>query len=194
MYEYTISESRNLRLLGCVYYGNPFHEAKEWSYENEIGKLWQRFGKLSQKYSSYLEKIAIEPKVAYELHLEPEEYQKSKNYYVFVGIAVDYVDEMPLEFFLKSLPKTQYLQFTSNVTAQDNAEYFFSKWLNTNFNENITKSEESELKLEPDETINSGYEQAFPYILQRYDDKYKGLDDPDSELGWMVPIKKLEEI
>ena len=183
-FEYSISDPIHLNLLGCVFYGDPFHDSKEWSYKNEIGKLWQRFMRLSKKYSSYLEKINVEPGVAYELHLEPEEYENTKRYYVFVAIAVDFVAEVPLEFFQKALPKTKYLQFTTKATAQNNAEYFFKEWLGSKDAEESKGEGKSEA---------SSYDQAYPYVLQRYDERYRGLNDPKSELGWMVPIKKMEE-
>ena len=58
--EPTILEEKTFKLLGCVFYGDPFHSAEEWSYENEIGKLWQRFGALTYKYSILMNKISIE--------------------------------------------------------------------------------------------------------------------------------------
>ena len=72
-----IIEHKILKLLGCVYYGNPFHSAEEWSYENEIGKLWNRFGELTYKYSKLLKGISIDRDIAYEVHLEPEEFKKT---------------------------------------------------------------------------------------------------------------------
>lgn len=154
--------------MGCVYYGNPFHNAKEWSYENEIGKLWERFGTLVYKYRSLLKKISLENDIAYELHLEPEEFKKTMNYYVFVGMEVIKTDEIPLEMFVKILPKTNYVVFTT--TMEDKFEmggYMYKKWL-----------------------PEHNYEQCFPYILQMYDRKrYTGLEDPKSEIDWFIPVK-----
>ena len=82
----TILEEKTFKLLGCVFYGDPFHSAKEWTYENEIGKLWQRFAKVSYKYSILLKKICTDVDIGYEIHLEPEEYKETRNYYVMVGM------------------------------------------------------------------------------------------------------------
>jgi AraC family transcriptional regulator len=167
-----ILENKVFQLLGCVYYGDPFHEATEWSYENEIGKLWNRFGKLAYKYSNLLRKIALKNEVAYELHLEPEEFMETKNYYVMVGMEIRNFDEIPLEMYVKVLPKTSYLVFSTTMDDKFKiGGYVYRKWIPEN-----------------------NYEQSYPYIIQLYDRKrYKGLDDPKSEIDWYIPVKKLRE-
>ena len=110
-----IIEHKIFKLLGCVYYGNPFHSAEEWSYENEIGKLWNRFGELTYKYSKLLKGISIDRDIAYEVHLEPEEFKKTKKYYVMVAMEVKESNEIPLEMFIKILPKSDYLIFTTTI-------------------------------------------------------------------------------
>ena len=165
-----IIENKVFRLLGCVFYGNPFHSAKEWSYENEIGKLWNRFGKLTYKNSNLMKGIGVNREIAYEVHLEPEEFKETKHYYVMIGMEVKESEEIPLEMFLKIFPKANYLMFT---TTMDNkwevGGFIYKNWI-------------------PD----NKYEQAYPYIIQAYDSKrYKGLDDPLSEIDWLIPIKKI---
>jgi AraC family transcriptional regulator len=169
--EPSILENKIFKLLGCVFYGNPFHSAEEWSYENEIGKLWQRFGALSFKYNLLLNKICIDNNIAWELHLEPDEYEATKNYFVMVGMEVSIVDEIPLEMFVKILPKTAYLVFNSSMENKfELGAYVYKEWMPKN-----------------------GYDQAFPYVLQLYDRRrYKGLDDPQSEIDWYIPVKKGE--
>jgi hypothetical protein len=44
-----VTQKKRLQLLGRTYYGNPFHSAKEWNTENEIGKLLKRFENLPGK-------------------------------------------------------------------------------------------------------------------------------------------------
>ena len=163
-----ITEPTILNLMGCVYYGNPFHSAGEWSYDNEIGNLWKRFMKLSMgHYRSFFQKVAKEPGIAYEMHLETSEFKETKRYYVFVGIETKKINNQPLELFTKILPETQYLQFTSKADDSKDADYIMRKWLNTK---------------------STGYRQNYPFILQRYDERYKGLHDLDSEIDWMIPI------
>ncbi|MFW9904591.1 MAG: GyrI-like domain-containing protein [Candidatus Thorarchaeota archaeon] len=170
MQEPIILENKIFRLLGCVYYGDPFHEAEEWSYENEIGKLWQRFMDLSfKKYARLLRKICVDNNIAYELHLEPEEYMNTKKYYVFIGMEVESGEEVPLEMFIKVLPKIDYIVFTTTIeNKQEQGRYIYKTWLPEN-----------------------GLVQSFPYIIQLYDQRrYRGLEDPKSEIDWYIPVKK----
>lgn len=169
----TITPPTSLKLLGCVYYGDPFHQAREWRYENEIGLLWQRFFNVYKKYHFLLNKINLNSNIAYEVHIEPDEYKENKHYYVFVGCAVESITEIPLELYYKPLPLTEYIQFTTQAQEFDKAEVIFRKWLGAK---------------------NSGYSQAFPYVIQRYNSKrYKSLEDPASEIDWLIPIHHLLE-
>jgi AraC family transcriptional regulator len=166
----SIIEERVFRLLGCVFYGDPFHSAKEWSYDNEIGNLWKRYGKLIYKYSKLINSISIDQNLNYEVHLEPEEYKKNKQYYVLIGTEIKDSEEFPLEMFLKIFPKSKYLKFTTTMENKWKiGGYIYKTWIPEN-----------------------NYDQAFPYVIQAYDLKrYKGLDDPQSEIDWYIPIKTL---
>ncbi len=164
-----ITGPAQLRLLGCEFYGNPFHGSEEWSYENEIGILWKRFGQLTAKYKFILEKLNRHPNLAYEIHIEPADFEKTKKFYVFVGIVIDYFDEIPLDMVIKQLPMTQYAEFTTTMTENTIAEYIFSDWLGSE---------------------KSTYGQAYPYVIQRYGPKYTGLEHPDSEIDWLIPVRK----
>ncbi len=169
--EPTILEGKVFQLLGCVYYGNPFHSAKEWSYENEIGKLWNRFMSLvGKKYNKIIEKLSVNASYYYELHLEPEEFQTTRNYFVMTAIEIKRIDEIPLEMFVKILPKSNYVLFTTKISEKiELGSYMYKKWIPEN-----------------------NYEQSFPFILEGYDSqRYKGLDDPNSEIDWYIPIKKI---
>lgn len=166
-----IIEQKIFKLLGCVFYGDPFHEAEEWTYENEIGKLWERFGKSFVKYASLLKRISTNWNIGYELHLEPAEYKKTKNYYVMVGMEVNNIDEIPLEMFVKILPKVDYVKFTTTIENKDEeGMQVFKNWIPEN-----------------------GLEQAYPFIIESYDqNRYKGLDNPNSEIDWFIPIRKIK--
>jgi len=172
----TIIENKVFKLLGCVFYGDPFHSAKEWTYENEISKLWVRFGRVLEKNYNLLNKIFIDSKVGYELHIEPKEFKETKKYYVMVAMEIGNVQEIPLEMYIKILPKANYILYTTTVGNKFNeGSYIYNKWIPEN-----------------------GYQQAFPYIIQgyveqRYDPK-TGLNNPNNEIDWYIPIKKIELI
>ncbi|TXT67072.1 MAG: hypothetical protein BAJALOKI1v1_190015 [Promethearchaeota archaeon] len=169
-----IIKNRVFRLLGCVYYGDPFHfhSKKEWTYENEIGLLWKRFGGLIRKYSILLDKINANPEFGYEVHLEPEEYRETKQYYVIVGIEVNNIEEIPLEMFIKILPRTDYILVTTKVNSSNTEiQDLYDEWIPKN-----------------------NYQNSYPYLIQAYEQKrYFGLENPASEIDWYIPIKPVEK-
>jgi len=170
--EPVILEEKIFKLLGCVFYGDPFHSAKEWSYENEIGMLWQRYMSLCGKYAQLLKKISENFNTGYEIHLEPEEFKDTKQYYVMIGMEVNDLEEIPLEMFIKIFPKSNYVVFTTRMEEKyEMGAYIYREWLPEN-----------------------SWKQSFPYIIQGYDGtRYKGLEDPKSEIDWYIPVKKVGE-
>ncbi len=163
-----ILDPKRLILAGSVFYGDPFHSAKEWTYENEIGLLWTRFMRLAQKYEFLLGDIAINPGKSYEVHIETTEYQKTRNYYVFVGIEVENDQDLPLEMFIKPLPETKYAVITTTGDDPERGRWFFNQWL-----------------------PHSGFVQSYPYIIQGYEEgRYFGLNNPRSEIDWYIPIRE----
>ncbi|MCP4761810.1 MAG: GyrI-like domain-containing protein, partial [archaeon] len=164
-----IISEKGFTLLGCVFYGDPFHSAKAFSVENEIGLLWGRFMKYMKKYSFFLEKIIINPNISYEIHFESDEYKKTKKYTIFVGIEVNSLEEIPLGMFSTILPKTKYAYYTTKAIEDDAIEDLFNIWL-----------------------PNSQYEQIYPYIIECYDAKrFLGLENNKSEIDWYIPIEEI---
>jgi AraC family transcriptional regulator len=159
----------SLQLIGCVYYGDPFHSKKGWDVENEIGLLWKRFTDLCERYSDFIERCGINRQRGYEVHIRPENYEKTKKYYLFVGIEAVSSDEIPLEMCSKLFPATTYAVFTfrgKNIFR--GGTYIWSTWL-----------------------PNSGYEEAYPYFMEVYDEgRFYGLDNEKSEIDYWIPIKK----
>ena len=169
MKEPQITQKISFQLLGCTYYGNPFHSAEEWTIENEVGKLWQRFMTLAGKYASILSSISTNNNIGYEIHIEPEEYKTTKKYYVFVGVEVTNIKEVPLEMFVKILTETRYANFTTKVHDKDSGAYIFKEWM-----------------------PKKGYGQAYPYVIEAYDSRrFKGINDSESEIDWFIPVKKV---
>lgn len=156
-----------LKMVGCVYYGDPFHSSQEWTAENEIGMLWNRFFKLYQKYEHILQKEAINDR-AYEVHIQPDDYRETGKFYVYVGIEVEQMEKMPVEMFCKRLPSTKYAVFTfKGEDMFQGGEYIWKDWL-----------------------PNSDYDEAHPYMVLAYDkDRFRGMDNPESEVDFYVPVK-----
>ncbi|MFX0029997.1 MAG: GyrI-like domain-containing protein [Candidatus Hermodarchaeota archaeon] len=165
-----VLESKIFKLLGCVYYGDPFHSAKGWDRENEIGKTWDRFEKLYYKYKEFLDAVKYGEAHGYEVHIEPDDYTTHKKFHIFVGIEVKSLEFFPLEMFYKVFPESQYLFFTSEYMGKG-TEYVFSQWL-----------------------PESEYEPSYPFLMQSYHpDRWDESDIENSLMDWYVPIKPKEE-
>jgi predicted transcriptional regulator YdeE len=156
-----------LNLLGLTFHGNPFQSADEWSQKNDIGLLWQRFMALFKKYKFLLEKLTDKSRTSYELHYEPEDFVETTHLDIFVGLNQNRQGEIPLDFVVKPLPEICYLIFTSKLADKSKLEYFFQNWL---------QNKEVE------------YQQAYPYVIQLYDERFRGMDDPSSVIEWMIPV------
>ena len=155
-------------LAGMVFYGDPFTDAEGWSQENEIGKLWQRFNAVWDAKRDLIKNV-VDPHVGYEVHIKPEEYAETKNFYVMVGVEVDKVEPLPLELSLKLLPPTTYAVFSlkgSEITSNW-PDRIYKEWL-----------------------PNSAYEEAHKFTIECYGPDFKGMDDPESEIEIHVPVKR----
>ena len=163
-----------LKLIGCVYYGDPFHSEGEWSVENEIGLLWKRFMNLYEEHKDIIERYSTNKDIAYEIHIQPEDYKETKKFYVYVGVEVRKLDEMPLGMFSKVFPATMYAIFTfKGKDMFRGGEYIWQKWLPSSEN----------------------YEEAYPYFIQAYDKtRFHGLDNEESEIDYYIPIKRKKEV
>jgi AraC family transcriptional regulator len=163
-----ITEALSLKLVGCVYYGNPFHSHKGGSIKNEIGRLWERFGKTYSKHINELKSIIVEENVAWEAHIQTEECATTKEYTVFAGIQVTRPPAKPIDFFYKEFPETKYAVF--RLKGQEFSEgvgYIYSEWLPA-----------------------SKYKESYGYMLWRYDESTKSLDDPACILEAYIPVEE----
>jgi len=162
-----IVERGEIILAGMVFYGDPVGSAGGWSQENEIGKLWTRFNTFWDAKQELIRNV-VAPNVGYEVHIEPEEYAETRNFYVMVGVQVDKVQPLPLELSFKVLPATTYAVFTlrgSEITSNW-PDRIYQEWL-----------------------PNSAYEEAHKFTVEYYGPGFKGMDDPESELEIHVPVK-----
>ena len=169
--EPSFTEEITLKLSGMVYFGNPVHTHEGWTEGNEVGKLWERFMKICIENADILEQVTVEPGIAYEAHIayagEP-----NQEYHIFVGIETKNPITYPIELFYKVMPNTKYAVFTAKgPNMADQIETIYTEWL-----------------------PNSEYVESYPMLIQRYDQKrFRSLDDPDSEIDFMVPIKERED-
>jgi len=168
-------EKGTMALAGMSYYGPLTGEG--WSRENPIGQLWERFNQFFDRSPSFSQHQAVNPGIGYEISIwNEEELQASKSFYLFVGVEVAQLEEMPLELVGKVLPAGTYAHLTPKgreITTWERA--FYDEWL-----------------------PGSGYELAarggYHFQIQAYEEgRFKGLGDliEESEIDVYIPVEKL---
>jgi AraC family transcriptional regulator len=167
-------EREPIVLAGMSYYGPLTGEG--WSRQNPIGQLWNRFNDFFDKMPSFSQDHALNPAVGYEISIWSErEFQESKCFYVFVGIEVDQLDDMPLELVGKVLPSSTYAHLIpkgQEITSWETT--FYEEWLPGSGN-----------KL----AAHGGYN----FQIQAYEEgRFKGLGEliEGSEIDVYVPVEK----
>ena len=170
--EPTRFEERGYTLAGFSFFGDPFRLSGGWTEENEIGRLWQRFMAYLEQHAGQLEGLFVQD-IAYEVHIYHQETLQTGEFEVFVGMEVQELDRIPIEFSVKILPPTTYAVFTlvgEQITA-DWSQLIFQGWL-----------------------PQSGYQPVGDYGIQRYDERYKGVDrTAESVLEFYVPVRPTAE-
>jgi AraC family transcriptional regulator len=132
------------------------------SYGGDIGSLWDAF----TASDHLIEHIVGE--VGYELHAYPKGFSPGNPYHIMVGVEVSKVEVLPEIMFVKFLPVCEYAVFTHRLRDGGYA----------GVNEPI------------DYWLETGpYERAYDFDLQVYDARFKGPEDPDSELDFYIPVK-----
>jgi predicted transcriptional regulator YdeE len=111
--------------------------------------------------------------VAYEVHIYHQETLQTGEFEVFVGMEVQALDRVPIEFSVKILPPVTYAVFAlvgEQITA-DWSQMLYQDWL-----------------------PQSSYELVGDYGIQRYDERYKGVDrTAESVLEFHVPVRPTTE-
>jgi AraC family transcriptional regulator len=162
-------ETRQITLLGLGFFGNPFEDSGGWTEENEIGRLWSRFESYLSRHGGEIQHATAQD-VAYELHLEHAETRQTGEYEVFVGLEVEALEDVPLELCAKILPPATYAVFIlqGEEIVSDWGQEIHGQWM-----------------------PGSGYESAGAYGLQRYDQRFKGLDRlAESTLEVYIPVRR----
>lgn len=161
-----IIEEKSIILAGMDFYGYPYETAGGWSEDNAIGQLWERFTRFCSTHEGAIQHQVSE--AGYELWLDVKQNEEDRSEYIFVGVEIDCVDDLPLELVVKVLPRTRYGVFAlkgAQITG-DWPNAIEHKWL-----------------------PEAGLHQSHDFIIERYDPvRFKGLEDPDSELDIYVPI------
>ena len=87
--------------------------------------------------------------------------------YIFIGVEVSKLEELPLELVARILPETRYAIW--NLKGEGITSDWPSKIL--------------------DWIAEAGLEQSYTYIFEYYDpQRFNGMGDPESEVDIYVPI------
>jgi AraC family transcriptional regulator len=107
--------------------------------------------------------------IAYEVHIYNEETMQKGMFEVFVGMEVAKLENVPVELVVKILPSTTYAVFTLEGQQITSDWYQIAEqWL-----------------------PQAGYQTAYEYSFQLYDQRFKGLDNLDeSALDVYMPVKR----
>lgn len=168
----TIVNREQMILVGFSFFGDPFTTSGDWTLENEIGRLWNRFINFTTQGENRIRHV-VNPGVAYEVHVWNEETAEKGHFEVFVGVEVAQLEDVPVELLVKVLPATQYAVFTLQ------GEQIVSDWSRPIHHEWMPAS---------------NYENAYPFMFQYYDQRFKGLDQLEgSQLDVYIPIKEREK-
>jgi AraC family transcriptional regulator len=163
-----IIETQQMLLVGASFFGDPFKLSGGWTEENEIGRTWQRLMAFLEKHPGSIRHVVAD-NVAYELHVYHPETPQTGEFEVFVGLEVDKLEDVPLEFCAKVLPPATYAVFTlqGEQITSDWPMMIFSEWL-----------------------PQAGYEGEHTHSIQRYDERFKGVDRiAESILDIYIPVK-----
>ena len=151
-------------LAGFSFFGNPFHSNAGWTEENEIGRLWKRL----LAFWALPNCPYPLPTISYEVHLQNHETPRTGEFEVFVGFEVQAFNSVPVELCVKILPEADYAIFTLRGEQIRSDEPIIDRWL-----------------------ASAGYQMAFSFFIQRYDQRFKGLDRLDeSELDFLIAVRR----
>lgn len=148
-----IIERESMTIVGVVAVGNTVQDI-------DIAKLWQRF---IGKYENIKSKIEDRN---YEIHVW-DKFDPQKHY-CFIGVEVQEIKTIPIELFVKVIPKHTYAVFTHCFKdgGYDQAYKNIDEWLK-----------------------GSQYTDAFNFDIQCYDGRFKGQEDPESIIEFHIPVK-----
>jgi predicted transcriptional regulator YdeE len=166
--EPTIVKTQQMLLVGASFFGDPFKLSGGWTEENEIGRTWQRLMAFLEEHPGSI-RHAVAENVAYELHVYHPETPQTGEFEVFVGLEVAKLEDVPLEMMVKILPPATYAVFAleGEQIVSDWPMMIFGEWLPA-----------------------AGYEGEHTHSIQRYDERFKGLERvEESILEVYIPVK-----
>lgn len=120
-------------------------------------------------YMRMVKKIELKnPKVGYGIEYYTEEFEKERKWFYMACGEVADLQNVPASMVGKVIPAHIYLVFTSKGSLDAlhrTFQYAYHEWL-----------------------PKSKYEVADWYDFEYYDERFKGMDKPDSEIDIYIPV------
>ena len=156
-----------LLLGGVSFYGDPISSKGSWDAENEIGKTCQRLADYMAENPN--RPFSLYKPLFYEVHIYGPETMTKGYFEVFAGEEVS-TAELPVSLSAKYIPASEYMRVT--LYGQE----IVSDWW---------QALDAIISAEANMTRN------FGYILQVYDERFKGMDNiKESVLDAYIPIQR----
>ncbi len=173
--EHEVIEKEDRYLIGFQHHGSMLN--KKDPIEDQIEALWGRFSRFCQESWPAIKDKVVNPKLSYELQIwDEKELQDSGDVYVFVGVEVEELKDIPLELSGKVLPAGKYIYFKlKGKEIKTWEEDILQDWFPRD-----------------DYWIRSFEDHLF-HVQCFHEEKFKGIENlEDSELNVLVPVDEVD--
>ncbi|MBK9247509.1 MAG: GyrI-like domain-containing protein [Ignavibacteria bacterium] len=112
---------------------------------------------------------ALKSETSYAVEFLGQEFHTEGKWFYMPCIEVTEFDEIPILMVAKTIPAARYAVFTHTGDISGVHELYtfvFKEWL-----------------------PNSEFEMAFDFNLELYDERFLGVDNPESQLEILVPVR-----
>lgn len=132
----------------------------------EIPALWPVLNSVSSEI-----KNAATPAVYFGIETYPPDFMTHRHWFYMAAMQVTRTDTIPLQCVAKVIPANQYAVFTLKGKLPGRIgelfQFAYKQWL-----------------------PKSGYQQAGPYDLERYDSRFIGPENDESIMEVCIPVRR----
>lgn len=142
--------------------GQPYYGNPE---GGAFGKAWMRFDTRHNQVPG-----RVDSRIYYGLEVYGPEFMSDHNWTYMPAVQVSDLSDLPGQLFGKILPASKYVVFTARhglASIHEAFMYAYGSWI-----------------------PNSGYEVAYPFDFELYDDDRFHGDGPNEEIDVYIPIKE----
>ena len=129
-----------------------------------FGQAWDIFLKIKEQVKWK------DDRKTYGVEFFTEEYDREKKWFYMVAMELPDLSEIPVNMVGKVIPANTYAAFTVKGGIKNlpkTSQYAHDEWL-----------------------PKSQYEEADWFEFELYDERFKDIDDPDTEIDIYIPIRK----